>query len=61
MAWLQKTMTDRIEGIMKESDPDCHPIVGALRWYFRTETGAPWGPAALWEQVFTRFFLPRSV
>jgi hypothetical protein len=52
-------MMDRIRLIMEE-DPriECHPSIGALRWYFRFEAGAPWGPAAVWEQVITNVFLP---
>lgn len=45
-------MVDRIEWLIRrDSRPECHPAVGALRWYFRTESGAGWGPASLWEQV----------
>jgi hypothetical protein len=53
-----RKMVDRMEQIM-DRDPtiECHPIVGALRWYFRFEAGAAWGPAALWEQVITNLFL----
>jgi hypothetical protein len=56
-----KSMVERIE-IIRDRDPrpECHPIVGALRWYFRTEEGAPWGPAALWEQVVTSVLLPAA-
>jgi hypothetical protein len=51
-------MMDRIRKIMADDpEPECHPIIGALRWYFRAETGAPWGPAALYEQVVTNMFL----
>jgi hypothetical protein len=51
-------MRARVETLYQENPtPDCHPIIGALRWYFRTETGAPWGPVAIWEQVLTHFML----
>ena len=61
-------MVQRIEEIMKQNPaPECHPIIGALRWYFRAEAGegvpafprSPWGPAALWEQVIQHLFLPK--
>lgn len=44
-----KTAIDR--GVGRGWQPDCHPVVGALRWYFRPETGAGWGPALIWERV----------
>lgn len=51
-------MAKRIQPLMYEdARPECHPAIGALRWYFRTESGAPWGPAALYEQVITSVFL----
>jgi hypothetical protein len=53
----KKMMISRIREIMAgDAKPECHPIVGALRWYFRAEVGAPWGPAALYEQVVTTIF-----
>jgi hypothetical protein len=54
-------MTDRIKRIMDyDPTPECHPIVGAIRWHFRTGTGAPWGPAALYEQVLKDRLLTES-
>jgi hypothetical protein len=45
-------MVDRIKWLTaRDPRPECHPAVGALRWYFSTESGAGWGPAALYEQV----------
>lgn len=56
-----KAIVERIEAIRdRDPRPECHPIVGALRWYFRTEEGAPWGPASLWEQVVTNILLPAA-
>ena len=45
------------KGIADGWQKDCHPIIGALRWYFRYETGAGWGPAAIYEQVVQTIFL----
>lgn len=48
----QALMKKRIDAwIAKKASTDCHPAVGALRWYFRPETGAGWGPAAIYERV----------
>jgi hypothetical protein len=47
-------VVDRIKWLIsRDPRPECHPSIGALRWYFNTETGAGWGPAAIWEQVVT--------
>lgn len=55
------TMVGRIRMLMRQDPtPDCHPIIGALRWYFRTETGAPWAPAAIWEPIVRRLLLEHS-
>jgi hypothetical protein len=54
-------MADRIRRIRQSNPtPECHPIIGALRWYFRAEEGAPWGPAALYEQVIRGMFLSKK-
>jgi hypothetical protein len=53
-------MKQRIDAwIAKKVTPDCHPAVGALRWYFRPETRAGWGPAAVYERVLLDYlFVP---
>lgn len=47
-------MVDRIKWLAsRDPRPECHPSIGAFRWYFSTESGAGWGPAAIYEQVVT--------
>lgn len=53
---LEKMNKRMIEGIASGWTADCHPIIGALRWYFRPESGAGWGPAAIYEKVLSLYF-----
>jgi hypothetical protein len=52
-------MKDEIKnGIAAGWRPECHPVIGALRWYCRAESNGGWGPATLYEQVINQYLQP---
>jgi hypothetical protein len=59
--WEGKTPGDEMKrrmdtGIKSGWKPDCARILGALRWYFRAESGGSPGLAALYEPIVKRWF-----
>jgi len=52
----QKMRQRMDEGIKKGWSVDCPRVLGALRWYFRAETGGSPGIAQLFEPIIRRWF-----
>jgi hypothetical protein len=52
------TMIDHIRtGISKHGwKPDCTAVLGAIKWYFREETGASPGMVALYKPILDKYF-----
>lgn len=59
--WDGKTSSDEMrrrmdEGIRSGWKPDCPRVLGAIRWYFRAESGGSPGLAAIYEPIVKRWF-----